>query len=217
MMPDVTRSKSRERSFRGLFWTLALLGLLLDQGSKYGVFRWLSHDGPGETRYVLIQGAFEMLTQYTVQRQPDDTLTPLRSWSSGYVPRVNHGALFGLGGEYIHLANLLFAAVSIVAAVAIVIWSFQRGTTLDLLLSCALGLILAGTLGNLYDRLVFHGVRDFLHWFGGFEWPVFNIADSCLVCGASLLLLQAFWMSPKPEETKPEEASAALPRVESSV
>jgi len=54
-----------------------------------------------------------------------------------------------------------------------------------------LGLILAGTLGNLYDRVVFNGVRDFLY-FHLIEWPVFNIADCCLVCGAFLLLAQAF-------------------------
>jgi signal peptidase II len=52
-------------------------------------------------------------------------------------------------------------------------------------------LILAGTLGNLYDRLVFDGVRDFLHFYL-IDWPVFNIADCCLVCGAFLLLAQAF-------------------------
>jgi lipoprotein signal peptidase len=62
----------------------------------------------------------------------------------------------------------------------------------DRLLFVALGLILGGTLGNLYDRIVFGGVRDFLcfYWF---EFPVFNVADSCLVVGASLLLLQAFF------------------------
>ena len=56
----------------------------------------------------------------------------------------------------------------------------------------------AGTLGNFYDRVVFNGVRDFLHWNYRFDWPVFNIADCCLVCGAALLLVQAFLSSPKP-------------------
>ncbi len=39
---------------------------------------------------------------------------------------------------------------------------------------------------------MFDGVRDFLHWNYLFDWPVFNIADCCLVVGAGLLLLQAF-------------------------
>ncbi len=54
-----------------------------------------------------------------------------------------------------------------------------------------LGLILAGALGNLYDRVVFNGVRDFLYFYL-IDWPVFNVADCCLVCGAFLLLGQAF-------------------------
>jgi lipoprotein signal peptidase len=56
-------------------------------------------------------------------------------------------------------------------------------------------LILAGTLGNLFDRVVFGGVRDFLYFYW-FEWPVFNVADCFLVCGAGLLLLQAFATAP---------------------
>ena len=59
----------------------------------------------------------------------------------------------------------------------------------------ALGLILAGTVGNLYDRLVFNGVRDFLHFYY-VEWPVFNFADCCLVVGAGLLLVQAMFAPP---------------------
>jgi lipoprotein signal peptidase len=55
-----------------------------------------------------------------------------------------------------------------------------------------LGLILAGTLGNLYDRILFNGVRDFFHWDYLYNWPVFNVADCCLVVGAGLLLVQAF-------------------------
>jgi lipoprotein signal peptidase len=62
----------------------------------------------------------------------------------------------------------------------------------------ALGLILGGTVGNLYDRIVFGGVRDFLYFYW-FDFPVFNVADSCLVVGASLLLLQALFGKQKTE------------------
>ena len=67
----------------------------------------------------------------------------------------------------------------------------RQTTARDWALCAALGLILAGTVGNLYDRIVFNGVRDFL-FFHLIEWPVFNVADCCLVCGAFLLLGQAF-------------------------
>ena len=69
-------------------------------------------------------------------------------------------------------------------------------------------LILGGTLGNLYDRVVFHGVRDFLHWSYAFDWPVFNIADCCLVSGAFLLLFQAFFA--KHEQAAAEHAEQTV-------
>ena len=128
-------------------------------------------------------------------------------------PTVNHGALFGLFGEHKHLANTAFAFISVVAAVAIAYWSLRRSTARDKPLCAALGLILAGTLGNLYDRIVFFGVRDFLHFHiqGHFEWPVFNVADCCLVCGAFLLLVQAFWSHPakEPHESKEMAVTAS--------
>jgi lipoprotein signal peptidase len=108
---------------------------------------------------------------------------------------VNQGALFGLGKDFAYLANGVFAAVSVAAALAIVVWSRRPATGRDPCLCIALGLILAGTLGNLYDRIVFGGVRDFMHFYW-IDWPVFNFADCCLVCGAGLLLAQAFFSRP---------------------
>jgi lipoprotein signal peptidase len=192
-----------ERSYRGLLWGLALFGATLDQVTKYGVFKWL-HDNPGENGFVssqgivtqgervVVPGAFKLLAQFTgYQEQGTGLLASLRTLSHNASPKVNQGALFGLGGEYAHLANTVFAGVSIVAAIAIIYWSTRRTTARDWSLCAALGLILAGTLGNLYDRIVFNGVRDFLY-FHLIEWPVFNVADCCLVCGAFLLLAQAF-------------------------
>src|SRR5437879_10922058 len=114
-------------------------------------------------------------------------------------PKGNHGALFGLGGEYTVYANGIFATVSVIAALAIIFWSTRPSTARDGWLCAALGLILAGTIGNLYDRMIFNGVRDLLYFYW-IEWPVFNVADCCLVCGAGLLLAQAFFgRQPVPE------------------
>jgi lipoprotein signal peptidase len=124
------------------------------------------------------------------------------------MPRVNQGALFGMGQGYAYLANYIFAGVSLLAAGAIIAWSMRPSASRDKVLCFSLGLILAGTLGNLYDRLVFHGVRDFLyfHWF---EWPVFNIADCCLVCGVIVLTLQALFHAQP--ETSQESDMARSP------
>jgi lipoprotein signal peptidase len=189
------------RSYRALLWGLVLVGLCLDQFGKYQAFRWLHTLPPPPSNehaheYVLIPGVFKLHAQFT--GEPDaaqGVMHALRTWSADDMPQVNHGALFGLGVHYKFYANTLFAVVSVVAALAIIWWSQRPSTLHDGALCAALGLILAGTLGNLYDRLVFGGVRDFLyfHWF---EWPVFNVADCCLVFGAGLLLFQAFWTQP---------------------
>jgi lipoprotein signal peptidase len=185
-----------ERSYRILLWGLALLGLCLDQASKYGVFAWLR--GVEGHSYTLFHrghdGGFELLAGYDPGADGE------------LVPHVNHGALFGFLRGYQSLANGGFALVSLLAALAIAYWSCLRTTARDRWLCVALGLILAGTLGNLYDRVVFNGVRDFLHWDYLFDWPVFNLADCCLVAGAGVLLLQAFTGQPVPEPSGPSAA-----------
>src|SRR5262245_9607968 len=187
------------KSYQSWLIALALLGAGLDQVSKYGVFRWLSSQNSvrftnetGTGKCEIVSGWFCLHTQYT--RDAAGELV-LRNWSSDQMPRVNKGALFGLFNQHEELANRVFATISILAGFAIVGWSFRRTTRGDRLLCAALGLILAGTLGNLYDRIVFGGVRDFLYFYK-INWPVFNIADCCLVCAASLPLAQAFVAQP---------------------
>jgi lipoprotein signal peptidase len=188
-----------ERSYRWLLCLLVLVGLSLDQATKYGVFKWLYTEDSDGGSYEVVPGAFKLLAQYTKEAETGEGLrATLRTWSAARLPKVNQGALFGLGGEYKVYANSIFAVISVAAALAIAFWSTRPATARDGALCAALGLILAGTLGNLYDRLVFHGVRDFLYFYW-IEWPVFNVADCCLVIGAFLLLAQAFFAQPAKE------------------
>jgi signal peptidase II len=201
-----------ERSYRVLLWILALSGLILDQSSKYSVFAWLAEQPDHE--YVVFRtnsGGFQLVAQFERDASGLERLEGGRR-----IPHVNQGALFGFLRDHKAMANGGFAVISLLAAAAILYWSTLRSTARDRWLCCALGLILAGTLGNFYDRIVFNGVRDFLHWNYLFDWPVFNIADCCLVCGACLLLLQAFATQPAKEDanTEPalESASSTLGR-----
>ena len=75
------------------------------------------------------------------------------------------------------------------------------------MLTVALGLIMAGALGNCYDRLVFGHVRDFVHFHVdpiGFDCAIFNFADNMLVAGAVTLVLYAM----RPEKARPSEPSS---------
>lgn len=113
---------------------------------------------------------------------------------------LNHGAVFGIGDGQ----RSVFILFTLLAAAG-GLWAFARWTgPKDHLAHVGLGLVLAGGIGNLYDRIVFGAVRDFLHmlprwhlpfglrWPGGspevFPW-IFNVADVCLLAGMGLLLI----------------------------
>ena len=85
--------------------------------------------------------------------------------------------------------NLLigFSLVAVVVVLAL-LWKMGRSITMT---SIALALILGGAIGNLYDRIRLQYVVDFLevHIFS-YHWPDFNVADSAIVVGACLLLLE---------------------------
>jgi len=186
-----------QRSYRWIMVTLAVTGLAADQGSKYGMFNCLYNGTPRNDRDV-IPGWFKFTAEYDSSVQPCDCwVRSLQTASAPEMPRVNHGALFGLGGEHKGDANQIFAGISMLAAAGIMVWASRKATAQDRWLCAALGLILGGTLGNLYDRLVFNGVRDFLYFYK-IEWPVFNVADCCLVVGAIILLAHAFFSREKP-------------------
>jgi signal peptidase II len=205
------------RTHRWLLITLAVIGLSADQGSKYGVFRWLYKDGQfsGGTgnEYGVVDGWFKLIAQF-------DPATPAPTCDCGFgflqtanaplMPRVNHGALFGLGQNHKGLANGFFASVSLVAALAILVWGLRPKAGRERGLMAALGLILGGTIGNLFDRLVFGGVRDFMYFYY-IEWPVFNVADCCLVVGAGLLLVQAIFVAPPEDKPVANTDEAVVP------
>ena len=208
-----------DRSYRWLLVLLAVIGLSADLASKYGVFKWLYKNGD-LTQGIgnecdVVAGWFKLIAQFDHETPASGgVLGSLQTWSAPVMPRVNHGALFGLGQGQKGNANGFFALVSVAAAVAIIVWGTRKSTARERGLSAALGLILGGTIGNLYDRLVFGGVRDFLYFYK-VEWPVFNVADCCLVVGAGLLLVQAVFVTPAPEAPTPaaSEELATVPEV----
>jgi lipoprotein signal peptidase len=205
-----------ERFNRLLLFFIAVCGVAADQATKYSVFSWLSSEP--QNRYVLFRTTpkddlelhgFALAVQF--ERSDDAERSPLTYGDGSPIPHVNHGALFGFLRDHKTAANMLFAAISCGAIVFVLWWSSQLANVRDRWFCIALGFILAGTVGNLYDRLVFNGVRDFLHWDYLYDWPVFNVADCCLVTGACMLLLQVFATpAKKPSaESSPVQAERA--------
>jgi signal peptidase II len=190
-------------------WTFLILagsGLLLDLCSKSWVF---SSIGYPYTHSLWTKEWFGGALQFRLTTS------------------FNEGALWGVGQGF----SLGFAALSILAGTFIVYWLFFRGEATSLWLTISLALIMAGTLGNLYDRLHLHGcaredgspylgVRDFLDFrIGTYDYPIFNFADSFLVTGAIMLTIQSFRVPNRESETlataqpavkTPESAPSAM-------
>ncbi len=188
------------------FFCLAAGGCAVDLWTKDWVFQKLGHyqvDGRmGDSPLVLVDGVFSFETH------------------------LNEGALFGIGQGRI----ALFVSLSVVAVAGIFIWMVWGGAIDDRLLTVALGLVLGGILGNLYDRLGLanltwasgvrghepgepvYAVRDWVHFqieSIGFDWAIFNIADSLLVVGAGLLLWHALWYGHEADESSGSERELA--------
>ena len=113
----------------------------------------------------------------------------------------NTGAAFSLFADPTsHWKTSLLIAFSLLAmvVVSILLWNQTRALTIT---SIALSLILGGAVGNLWDRLTRGRVIDFLLvYIKQYQWPVFNLADSAIVVGASLLVLEmVFHKSPANE------------------
>jgi signal peptidase II len=166
-------------------------------------------------RYVLFCGiagggcAVDLLTKHVAFDRlgmPGGTSYWLIHEVFGFTTSLNEGALFGIGQGQ----GMFFSALSLVAALGIGYWLFVAGAARDLWLTVALACVTAGILGNLYDRLGLPGlvwepgyghapfervyaVRDWLHFKIEpiIDWPIFNIADSLLVCGAGLMIIHA--------------------------
>lgn len=155
------------RLYVGLLMThvIAALGCAVDLWSKWAVFGWLG----------LPSGRVHWIWEPFV----------------GFETSINTGALAGIGQGNV----VLLAGISVIAIFVIELWLWRGEGALDRWLAIAMGFVLAGILGNLYDRLGLwgiHGVRDWILFrYQRFVWPNFNLADTFLVCGAAMIVIQS--------------------------
>ena len=104
----------------------------------------------------------------------------------------NTGAAFGILGDLPAMVRLpLFLGVAVFAIVALA--SYLREIRSDeTTVAAALGGILGGAFGNLIDRVRYGEVVDFLHLhYRGWDWPMFNVADSAITVGVVLVLIRS--------------------------
>lgn len=170
--------------------------LSLDLWSKYWSFEHVASEPVALTPGLLVEDP-----DYRLPWHPGIEVVPPDLLDFHLV--LNRGAVFGIG-QHRRGVFIALTVVAIVAGLSVFAgWTDRRSR----LSHVAIGLVLAGGVGNLYDRFVYGAVRDFLHmlprrhlpfdlsWPGGstelFPW-VFNVADVLLLAGMSLLMIQAF-------------------------
>lgn len=139
---------------------LAIVIAVLDQFSKYFVFSWLDNFS---SQMYKVTSFFSLVKVY------------------------NKGVSFGM------LSGIPYGRVGISVLVSgIIIFFiyllFRSKTKIEAL---ALGSIIGGALGNLTDRVFFGAVSDFLDFYiKNYHWPAFNLADTAVFIGVSVLLLE---------------------------
>jgi signal peptidase II len=104
----------------------------------------------------------------------------------------NRGVSFGMLTSAGHAAPWLLVGLASAIAAFLVAWLWREQRPLP---QTALWLVLAGALGNIIDRVRFGAVVDFLDFhLAGYHWPAFNVADSAIVIGAGLLLIDSLFL-----------------------
>jgi signal peptidase II len=105
----------------------------------------------------------------------------------------NPGAAFGILAQSGHYRLPFLLGVTGIAALAI-FWIVHTLKPTQRLANVSLAMILGGALGNLVDRVRYGEVIDFLDFYWTtHHWPAFNVADSCITVGVSLLILAEFF------------------------
>lgn len=155
---------------------------------------------------------------------------PVNEWLNFDIIRIhNTGVAFGMGNNT-SWAPFVFLSVQLIALI-VLSFLFRRGFFNTRLLKAAWTFVFAGVIGNMIDRLtqgfflpgsgnlsfwqnLANGyVVDFLDfsfpWLptqnfpGGYHWPAFNVADSCICIAAALFVISAFFFEPSSKNTAP--------------
>ena len=143
--------------------------------------------------------ALDQATKHIIARTVDlyESVTVIPGFFN--ITRIhNKGAIFGSFSQTNNKLVFALLTAASLAALALVVYYFFKTPAGDKLMKVALTMIMAGALGNQFDRLIRGHVIDFLDFYvGQAHWPFFNAADSCITIGACLMLVILFRRKPE--------------------
>ncbi|MGJ5816609.1 signal peptidase II [Paludibaculum fermentans] len=151
--------------------------------------------------------AFDRATKYLIE-------TRVQSWDTvAVIPGLfqiihtrNTGIAFSMFADSAGTRGnplLVIFSAAVMILVTSLLWTACKPASKEhWTLRAALALVLGGAVGNLFDRIMFGSVTDFLDFYwSGHHFPIFNLADSAITVGAGLLLLN-LWMVRRPAESQ---------------
>lgn len=140
---------------------------------------------------------FDQWSKFTMEKwllqQPlykSEVIPDYLTWQLAY----NEGASFGLGVGL----RWFFVAMGVAISIGIIVWLFRNARS-QRFLGFGLALVLAGALGNVWDRIMLGKVIDFINASNPlFNWPIFNVADIAICIGVGVMAICILFFS-KPE------------------
>ena len=144
----------------------------------------------------------DQLTKFAIK----GTLRLGESWPAEGLFRITHGANTGTAFGLLPNQTLFLIFASIIA-IGFLVYFYRAYALPSPILRLAIGLQLGGAFGNLFDRVAFGAVTDFIDvgW-----WPIFNIADSSICVGMTTLIVVILLFDRKPaRESQPDAATPA--------
>lgn len=109
----------------------------------------------------------------------------------------NPGAAFSFLADAGGWQRWFFGVIAVVASIVLSVWIYRTAATKTREVF-AVAFILGGALGNLYDRVAYGHVVDFIVLHAGeYYWPAFNVADSAICLGVAILILDMFLVKEK--------------------
>jgi len=140
------------------YFIITIIIVLLDQITKFAAVKFLKGNSP----YVVIDDFFQL---YYVE---------------------NTGAAFGIFKN----GRIFFIIISILVIIFVILFMFKYMNTLNTAMKVELAMFIGGSIGNLIDRIRLGYVVDFLSFKlpFGYDFPVFNVADSFIVISTILIM-----------------------------
>jgi signal peptidase II len=175
-----------------MFLGLSSLIILADQISKW----WIIERYFRPRNFGAEAPAMDFIPWLTTFSQ--ERMGPIRVEVTSFFDLVmawNTGVSFSMFASDSHLMPYVLSGIALLMSGIFLIWLM---TTNSRWTAFPLALIIAGALGNVWDRARFQAVADFLYFHvDQYGWPAFNIADSCIVVGVAFLAYDSLFLEPK--------------------